>query len=50
MNALDKIGMALGIFAFICLLLPPRWDPAIRTKEWQIRKGIHPESRDASDR
>lgn len=27
------------------LMLPPRWDPAIRIKEWQIRGGMHPEAR-----
>lgn len=33
----------LAICAVI-VFLPPRWDPAIRIKEWQIRRGKHPES------
>ena len=28
----------------ILVLLPPKYDPAIRIKERQIKKGIHPES------
>jgi hypothetical protein len=39
-------AIVLGLCALL-VLLPPRWDPAIRLKEWQIRKGIHPESKDA---
>jgi hypothetical protein len=27
------IGIALGVIALVCLLLPPKWDPAIRWKE-----------------
>jgi hypothetical protein len=30
----DWLGIALGIVAIICVVLPPRWDPAIRIKEW----------------
>ncbi len=29
----------------LALIIPPRWDPAIRIKEWQIRRGFHPEAR-----
>lgn len=28
----------------VLVLLPPRFDPAIRIKEWQIRRERHPES------
>lgn len=38
------IIVVLGLVAFF-LLLPCRWDPAIRIKEWQIRSGVHPEAR-----
>jgi hypothetical protein len=31
---MDDLGIALGIFALICLCLPPKYDPAIRIKEW----------------
>jgi hypothetical protein len=31
---LDMLGIALGIFALICVLLPCRYDPAIRLREW----------------
>jgi hypothetical protein len=30
----DYIGIALGLVALVCVCLPPRWDPAIRLKEW----------------
>jgi hypothetical protein len=30
----DDIGVALGLFALICVCLPCRYDPAIRLKEW----------------
>jgi hypothetical protein len=30
----DWIGWALGIVALICIVLPPKYDPAIRLKEW----------------
>jgi hypothetical protein len=29
------------------VLMPPRYDPAIRIKERQIKRGEHPESPDA---
>jgi hypothetical protein len=35
----DWFGIALGIVALICLILPPKWDPAIRWKEH--REGWH---------
>ena len=31
---MDDFCIALGIFALICVCLPPRYDPAIRLKEW----------------
>lgn len=31
---LAVVGLMLGT-----LLLPPRYDPAVRLKEWMIRKG-----------
>lgn len=30
----DWLGYALGLAALVCMLLPPRFDPAIRFKEW----------------
>jgi len=30
----DWFGIALGLIAIACLLLPPSRDPAIRFKEW----------------
>lgn len=30
--------------ACLIALLPPKWDPAIRIKERQIRNGAHPET------
>jgi len=33
-------GICVGL-----VFLPPKWDPAIRIKEWQIEQGFHPESR-----
>jgi hypothetical protein len=34
----DWFGYALGVVAIICLLLPLKYDPAIRWKEWLERK------------
>jgi hypothetical protein len=31
---MTTIGIALGVFALICVLLPCRYDPAIRLREW----------------
>jgi hypothetical protein len=31
---MSTLGIALGIFALICVCLPCRYDPAIRLKEW----------------
>lgn len=40
-------GTAILIAICIALvLLPPKYDPAIRIKEWQIKQGWHPESKD----
>ena len=33
----------------ILVVLPAKYDPAIRIKEWQIKRGWHPESKDCSD-
>lgn len=44
-----NVGYVLIGLCIVLVLLPPRWDPAIRIKEWQIRKGTHPESPDRSD-
>lgn len=33
----DWLGIGLGVIALICVLLPPKWDPAIRLKEWLDR-------------
>jgi hypothetical protein len=33
----DWLGIALGVIAIICVLLPPKYDPAIRLKEWMER-------------
>lgn len=33
------IGLCL-----VLALLPPKWDPAIRIKKWQIKRGRHPET------
>jgi hypothetical protein len=30
----DDIGIALGLFALICVFLPCKYDPSIRLKEW----------------
>jgi hypothetical protein len=32
---IDWLGYALGAIAIICVLLPPKYDPAIRWKERQ---------------
>jgi hypothetical protein len=32
---MDWLGITLGVIALVCLLLPPRYDPAIRWKEKQ---------------
>jgi hypothetical protein len=34
---ISDIGIALGLFALICVCLPCRYDPAIRLKEWLER-------------
>jgi hypothetical protein len=33
-GGMTTIGIALGVFALICVLLPCRYDPAIRLREW----------------
>lgn len=37
--------LVLIAVVLLVVLVPPRWDPAIRIKEWQIRSGLHPEAR-----
>jgi hypothetical protein len=34
----------LIVACIILVLLPPKYDPAIRIKEWQMRKGKNTES------
>lgn len=36
--------MTLLLACALLLLIPPKFDPAIRIKEWQIKQGWHPES------
>lgn len=46
---MDNLTIGAGVLILICLalvLLPPKWDPAIRIKERQIKTGTHPESID----
>jgi hypothetical protein len=31
---MDWFGLALGVLALIIVILPPKYDPAIRMKEW----------------
>jgi hypothetical protein len=31
---MNTLGIALGVLALICVLLPCRYDPAIRLREW----------------
>ena len=46
---IDWIGVSLLIVCGVLLFLPPEWDPAIRIKEWQIKQGWHPESKDEDE-
>jgi hypothetical protein len=32
--SIEWIGYGLVLLALVCLVLPPRFDPAIRLKEW----------------
>lgn len=41
--------ICLMALCVIIVCLPPKWDPAIRIKEWQIKKGWHPESKGQDD-
>lgn len=41
MTTLEIVLIALCV---ILVLLPPKYDPAIRIKEWQMRRGAHPEA------
>lgn len=31
---MDTLGVVLGVIALVCVILPCRYDPAIRLKEW----------------
>jgi hypothetical protein len=47
-------GGLLGLVAVVCVLLPCRWDPAIRLKEWfegwdDHEVDDHEEEREAED-
>jgi hypothetical protein len=33
----DWLGTVLGVIAILCVLLPPKYDPAIRWKEHRER-------------
>ena len=44
MQPSDPMFFLVGL-VILSLFIPSSLDPAIRIKEWQIRKGIHPESR-----
>jgi hypothetical protein len=51
---MDWFGIVLGVIAFFCLILPPRYDPAIRWKErqegWHVdRSGLPAVPRSVSD-
>jgi hypothetical protein len=35
MTAVDFAGYLFGVIAVILLILPPKYDPAIRGKEWR---------------
>lgn len=43
---MTKLEIAVLVICAVLVLLPPEWDPAIRIKEWQIKRGWHPESPD----
>jgi hypothetical protein len=38
----DWLGWALFAVCLVLTLLPPKWDPAIRLKEWAYRKPCEP--------
>jgi hypothetical protein len=35
---IDWLGYAFGVIAIICIVLPPKYDPAIRWKKHQERE------------
>lgn len=43
MGLVDALLIAACV---VLVLLPPKYDPAIRIKEWQIKQGWHPETKD----
>jgi hypothetical protein len=40
----DTVGYVLCAICVVLVLLPTKWDPAIRIKKAQIKAGWHPES------
>ena len=42
---MDGATIFIIVVCVVLVLLPPKWDPAILIKEYQIRKGHHPESK-----
>ena len=46
-SEIEPFAALLIAVCVVLVLLPPRFDPAIRIKEWQVRTGRHPESKDA---
>lgn len=42
---MDGATILLLAACVVLVILPPKWDPAIRIKEYQIKKGYHPESK-----
>lgn len=41
----NLVVLVLVSMIILALMWPPRYDPAIRIKEWQIKQGWHPEAR-----
>lgn len=41
----DLLTLVLISLVVLLIVCPPRYDPAIRLKEWQIKQGWHPEAR-----
>lgn len=38
MDTCDTVSFILIGVCIVLALLPPRWDPAIRIKEWQLKR------------
>jgi hypothetical protein len=45
----DKLGIVMGLIALVCVLLPCKYDPAIRLKEWFEGWDDHEEELEADD-